>query len=338
MIERIPFCDLSRALLPIRSEINAAIQRTVDRCWFLRGPETYAFEEAWANHCGQSDAVCCNSGTDALTIAAVALGIQTASIQANTLPLTAIGLDRAGLSVRLSEIDQNGHLLNPASDAVPVLLYGRLPNETERTATLFDAAHAHGWHPPAHAVAAWSFYPTKTLGALGDGGAVTTNDHHLAEEMRKICGRDDVLHHCRQITSRMDEMQAAVLNVKLKFLDQWLSERHDIAQHYETELQTLGITLSGQSLHHLYVIRVPNRDDLVQFLKERGVETKIHWPIALNKLDGPWLVEGAYPIAEQWAGDVLSLPCFPGLRHRELQTICACIQEWWERQLHRPPG
>jgi dTDP-4-amino-4,6-dideoxygalactose transaminase len=329
METKIPFCDLSRALLPIRREIDEAIQRTIDRCSFLRGPETYAFEESWAHYCGQGNAVCCNSGTDALTIAALALGLRTASIQTNTLPLTAIGLDRADVSVRLSDINQDGHLHNPASDAVPVLLYGRLPNETEMNAPLFDAAHAHGWHPPSHAVAAWSFYPTKTLGALGDGGAVTTNDPHLAAEMRKLCGRDDVLHDRRQITSRMDEIQAAVLSVKLKYLDQWLFERQEIGRIYETQLHAIGITLTGQSLHHLFVIRVYKRDDLAKFLKNRGIETKVHWPHNLHAQNGPWSVNGSFSIADQWSDEILSLPCFPGLRHSEIQKICDCINEWW---------
>jgi dTDP-4-amino-4,6-dideoxygalactose transaminase len=205
--------------------MKQAIAACIERSHYLRGPETKAFEEEWAAFCGQRYAVCCNSGTDALTLAAIALNLRTATIQSNTLPLTGIGLHRAGTEVRIADIDSNGNLDASIEDAVPVLMFGQLPASHQQTAKLYDAAHAHGWQPPTDAMAAWSFYPTKTLGALGDAGAVTTNDETLAETMRQLCGRDDKLLDSRQITSRIDEIQAAVLRVKLKYLNTWLVER-----------------------------------------------------------------------------------------------------------------
>jgi dTDP-4-amino-4,6-dideoxygalactose transaminase len=274
MAETIPFCDLSRAISPIRSEIDATIKRTIDRSWFLRGPETAAFEKEWAQYCGQRYAVACNSGTDALTIAAIALGLGTATVPANTLPLTAIGLHKGGAKVRVCDVGPDGRLIDAPEDAVPVLLYGRRPGASEMNAHLFDAAHAHGWKPPSEAAAAWSFYPTKSLGALGDGGAVTTNDPSLASAMRKLTGLDDTLRDARQITSRMDDLQAAVLRVKLRHLDDWLAERHDIGRRYEARLGTFGVTMSGPSLQHLFVIRVAGRDDLSRFLEGRGIHAR----------------------------------------------------------------
>jgi dTDP-3-amino-3,4,6-trideoxy-alpha-D-glucose transaminase len=339
MTDAIPFCDLSRAISPIRREIDAAIRRTIDRGWFLRGPETTAFEEEWAQYCGQGYAVACNSGTDALTIAAIALGLKTAAVPANTLPLTAIGLQRGGSAVRLAEVGPDGRLTDAPQDAVPVLLYGRHPGSSEMSARLFDAAHAHGWTPPPEAAAAWSFYPTKTLGALGDGGAVTTNDATLASAMRKLAGRDDVLHDPRQITSRMDDLQAAVLRVKLRHLDDWLVERQEIARRYEARLGPLGITLAGPSLQHLFVIRVTGRDELSRFLEGRGIACKAHWPTALHRLVGCWSHDGKFENADEWCNSVLSLPCFPGLRPSEIEHVCASILEWWDARAipHKRP-
>ena len=330
MADAIPFCDLSRALAPIRDDIDAAIARTIDSGWFLRGPEVAAFEEEWAAYCGQAHSVCCNSGTDALTLAATVLGMRTATVQANTLSLTALGLQRGGAAVRLADVGPDGRLAAITPDAVPVLLYGRPPATEEIGATLFDAAHAHGWKPPEHAFATWSFYPTKTLGALGDGGAVTTNDARFAAEMRNLCGRDDLLHDRRQITSRMDEVQAAILRVKLKHLDCWLAERQHIGTEYERTLGSLPILLAGPSLYHLFVIRVDRRDDLAEFLLSRGIGCKIHWTDSLDKLDGGWTRDGTYAMSDAWCDTVISLPCFPGLRPTELEFICDSIHCWWE--------
>ena len=323
---QIPFCDLNRALNPIRTDIDRAISNVVSSGWFLRGKETALFEEEWAEYCGQSYAVSCNSGTDALTLAALALNLSTATIQANTLPLTGIGLHKAGVNVKLSDIDKDGYLPTiDILDAVPVLLYGRLPVNNKNLAILYDAAHAHGWKPLG--TAAFSFYPTKTLGGLGDGGAITTNDKYLANEMRMLSGRDDALRDKRQLTSRMDEIQAAVLRVKLKHLDQWLNDRKQIASRYEARLGKTGLIIPGQSLQHLFVIKTPDRQRLAKTL-EAGVETKVHWIDSLNNTPGPWLSDGDFSHATEWSNSVLSLPCYPGLTNNEVNYICDVIEQW----------
>ena len=132
--------------------------------------------------------VSCNSGTDALTLGALALGLDHAELLANTIPLTAVGLRRAGVRIIVRDVDASGRLREAGPSSVPVLLYGRAPSTADLNATLFDAAHAHDWRPPTHAVACWSFYPTKSLGALGDAGAVTTNSAGLAEKIRALAG------------------------------------------------------------------------------------------------------------------------------------------------------
>lgn len=325
----IPFCDLSRANDPIRKELERAISGCISSSSYLRGPQTARFEEEWADFCGQKYAVCCNSGTDALSLAAIALEMKRAMIPANTLPLTGIGLHRGGTKVIISEINQDGWIENPKTEDVQVLLFGRLPEDGSLFSRLYDAAHAHGWQPPVSSVAAWSFYPTKTLGALGDAGAITTNDESLAKTLRELCGRDDLLHDRRQITSRIDEVQAAILRVKLKYLPEWLEMRKQIAETYTSRLKHLKITLSGKSLYHLYVIRLKKRDKLMTFLADRNIGTKVHWSIPLNKQSGPWNSKGNYPVAEEWCDSVLSLPCYPGLRQTEITYICDAIEEFF---------
>lgn len=325
----IPFCDLQRSNEPIRKEIERAIAGCIDRSSYLRGTQTHSFEEEWAGYCGQKYAVCCNSGTDALTLAAMAMDLKTATIPANTLPLTGTGLHRGGIEVQIADINSEGWIATPLENNVPVLIFGRLPEPGSPVARLYDAAHAHGWQPFHDTNAAWSFYPTKSLGAMGDAGAVTTNDELLAMSMRELCGRDDSLHDRRQITSRIDEIQAAILRVKLRHLDNWLEMRQEIAQQYNQRLQDLVITISGKSLHHLYVIKVKNRDGLMTFLNSRGIGCKVHWSSPLNKVSGPWTASGSFTEAVKWCDSILSLPCFPGLTSTEITDVCDAIEEFY---------
>ena len=331
-MKKIPFCDLNRAHQSIRKDIDRAIAGCIDRGHFLRGNETKAFEEEWADYCGQSYAVCCNSGTDALSLAARALGMEAATIQANTLPLTAIGLHLGGAAVTLTDCTPLGETPSDGPETVPVLMYGRLPSTAYAQVRLYDAAHGHGWSPPKTALATWSFYPTKTLGALGDAGAVTTNDAAFAAKMRDLCGRDDQLRDRRQITSRIDEIQAAVLRVKLRHLDAWLAERAVIGSQYDRLLQNSGLLLPGPSLHHLYAIHTPHREALMHHLAEEGVETKIHWSQPLHLMNGPWQADGDFPNATAWCASTLSLPCYPGLRQDEIERVAAMVLHFTEQQ------
>ena len=331
MTGRVPFCDLTRANSTLRANIDQATSRVIDRGWFLRGAETDAFEAEWAAYCGQAHCVSCNSGTDALTLAATAMGMQKAWVPANTLPLTALGLARSGAQIVADEVGEDGRLLTIRPQSVPVLLYGRRPSASELDCKLFDAAHAHGWKPPSNATACWSFYPTKTLGAFGDGGAVTTNDPELAATMRNLSGRDDQLRDARQLTSRMDEMQAAILRVKLTHLDNWLDERHEIATLYMQCLpeQVCCVSSKAGDLHHLLVVRTEGRDQLRTYLASHGVETKVHFPKPLHLHSAPWAAHNMrLSGAEAWCQSVLSLPCFPGLTEAEVRRVCTLVAEW----------
>jgi len=328
----IAYLDLKPMNDQLASQISSALADCMSRSSYLRGPQTQAFEEEWADFCGQKFTVACNSGTDALTIAAKALQLQTVRVQANTLALTGIGLALGGASVEICEIDREGRISNADSNCVPVLLFGRTPLPDASHALLYDAAHAHGWQPPENSQAAWSFYPTKSLGAFGDAGAITTDDAALAETMLEICGRDDQMRNPQQITSRIDEIQAAILRIKLQHLPSWLEQRKNIADVYNSRLSHLGITLNGDSFNHIYAIRSESRTALREYLLGKGVETKIHWDKSLNKIDGPWKAHHKYPEAERWANEILSLPIYPGLSQSDVSYICDSIEEFYEHQ------
>jgi aminotransferase EvaB len=309
------------------------VRRVLDRGWFLRGPETEAFEGEWADYCGQAYCVSCGSGTDALTLGALALGLDYAELQANTIPLTAVGVHRAGVRIVVRDVDASGRLSEVGPSSVPVLLYGRAASTAELKAILFDAAHAHGWKPPTHAVACWSFYPTKSLGALGDAGAVTTNSAQVAAKIKALAGSDDQLRDGRQITSRIDEIQAAILRVKLPHLDHWIEERRQIAAAYTEQLPNSVRSIGTSSdFNYLFVVRVPNRSDLIKFLEDRGIQTKVHFPLPLHRQAAPWGYSSTYcPMADNWCESVLSLPCYPGLGRDEIERVCAVITSWSDR-------
>lgn len=334
MQHRTPLNDLGRLHAPLRAAFSEAVDRVLSSGWFLRGRETARFEAEWADYCGQKYCVTCASGTDALTLAALGLELKQATLQANTLPLSAIGLHRAGVAIKLSDVNPDGRTLSAGPDTVPVLLYGRLPQANEVGHQLYDAAHAHGWKPHAGATACWSFYPTKTLGALGDAGAITTNDQGLADLLRDLAGRDDVFRNGRQMTSRVDELQAAILSIKLKHLDSWILERQRIAQHYAGHLPP-GVRFVSDpesDLQHLAVIRLPDRDELGSWLDDRGIDTKIHFPLPLHKQAAPWGNSRlAFPATEAWCSSILTLPCFPGMTQNELSTITDRISEFFDQ-------
>ncbi|WP_395687791.1 DegT/DnrJ/EryC1/StrS family aminotransferase [Aestuariivirga sp.] len=335
MVAVIPLNDLRRIHEPLLSEFSSCWDRVMTSGWFLRGRETEKFEAEWAEYCGQAYCVSCASGTDALTIAAIGLGLKRAVIQGNTLPLTAIALYRAGVHLELSDVEPDGRILSHAPETVPVLLYGRLPQGREVERRLYDAAHAHGWRPHQNAVACWSFYPTKTLGALGDAGAITTNDQGLAELMRDLAGRDDVFRDGRQMTSRMDEVQAAILSVKLKALPSWIAARQEIGQRYLSDLpQTINYVSNARGdLNHLAVIKLKDRDRLAGWLRACGVETKVHFPVPLHKQAAPWGHSAvSLPAVEEWCSSVLTLPCFPGLTKKEQSLVVEAIVRFEENQ------
>jgi dTDP-3-amino-3,4,6-trideoxy-alpha-D-glucose transaminase len=326
----IPFVNLLSATDHIRISIDQAINRVRDRGIFLNGPETELFEEelgaATGRHC-----IACASGTDALSIAAAyhLFGMTAVNdpfspvgIPANTSPFTQFGiwernpaLARSNPCVRTKIVDVNERGWPESfKDTIPVLLYGRIPNADLSACPLIDACQAHGWRP-TNRTSCLSFYPSKNLGAFGDGGAILCRDERDVANLRKLVWPGE---HYR-MHSRMSEINASVLRTKLPHLDRWNAERAAIAEVYYNELPDWcdpACRHGEPTNHHIFAVLVERRNDLEMFLKVAGIGCKVHWPEPLEN----------FPGARYWADHVLSLPMWPGLTPQQVQTVCDTIK------------
>jgi dTDP-4-amino-4,6-dideoxygalactose transaminase len=359
----IPFLDLGAAYREIKTEIDAAIHRVLDSGWYILGSEVDAFEADWAAYCGADHAVGLANGLDALILALRALDIgpgHEVIVPSNTyiatwLAVTAVGArpvpvepDPATYNIDPSRI---AAAITPATRALlPVHLYGQ-PADLEPIlalarqhglAVIEDAAQAHGAcykgkRIGAHGdVVCWSFYPGKNLGALGDGGAVTTNRADLADRIRVLRNygsRVKYVNEVQGVNSRLDPIQAAVLRAKLPYLDIWTDRRRAIATAYDEGLRNTGLILPhvpnwAKPAWHLYVVRTPHRDGLQKRLTEAGVGTLIHYPIPPHMQEAYahlGLAPEALPLARDLAGQVLSLPMGPQLPLAAVATVVANV-------------
>ncbi|HLY49002.1 MAG TPA: DegT/DnrJ/EryC1/StrS family aminotransferase [Solirubrobacteraceae bacterium] len=358
----VPFMDLQRHHAPIASELRAAFDRVLGASAFILGEEVERFEARFAELCGVRHCVGVASGTAALVIMLEAAGIGPGDeviVPAHTFIATALAVKQVGAVPICADVEIGTGLLDPAAVAatigprtaaiLPVHLYGQvcamdhLRSMAERySLALFeDAAQAHGatfQGRPAGGLGtagAFSFYPSKNLGALGDGGAICTNDDTLAEAARRLrdLGRlGHPAHKRKGYNERLDGLQAAFLAVKLNHLVEWNEARRSIAAHYREALS--GVELleewpESPCIFHLFPIRVEGRDELAAFLAERGIATGVHYPVALP--DQPALegipAAGAHN-ARIWAQTELSLPIFPELRVIEIGAVVAGVDEW----------
>ena len=341
--------------------VEAAIRRVVERGWFVLGPEVEAFEHEFAVACQARAAVGVGTGTDALAIALRAIGIGHGD-EVITTPLsaayTALAITMVGARPVFADIDPVRLTIDPrAVDAVvstrtraivPVHLYGQAADmpaivaiaERHHLAIVEDCCQAHlatcGDRPVGSfgAAAAYSFYPTKNLGALGDGGLLTTSDPHVAARARRLRngGQTDKYHHVEQgVNSRLDEIQAAILRERLALLPSWIDGRRVLARTYRTLLASCTSVIvppecdSGH-VYHLFPVLSDARDELQSQLRERGVETLIHYPIAIPRQ--PAFADErqeACPIAEQVCGRVLSLPLYPSLTDADVSVVTRAI-------------
>jgi len=361
----IPFVDMAAAVRSLRPEIDDAVARVLDSGWFVLGPENEAFEAELAEAFGVRDAVTVANGTEALQLALEALGVG-AGDEVVTTPMsaafTALAIERAGARPVFADVEPDTLNLSPAAAAraitdrtkalLPVHLYGHPADlgalgalAAERGLHLVeDACQAHGARYGERSVggfgalAALSFYPTKNLGGLGDGGAVLVGDPERALKLRRLRngGQTDRYRHEESgINSRLDELQAAVLRVKLRHLEEWTDRRRALARLYREELADCGVTLPVErdgvrAVYHLFVIRHPRRDALAARLRERGVGTLIHYPIPLHlqpafaRLGGR---PGEQPVAERAAEEILSLPLQPELDDASARAVAAAVRE-----------
>jgi len=347
----IPFLDLGAAYRELKTEIDAAIHRVLDSGWYILGPEVDAFEAEWAAWCGADHAVGVANGLDALILALRALDIGPGDeviVPSNTYIATWLAVTAVGARPVPVEPDPATHNIDPARIAaaispatraiLPVHLYGQ-PAELDPilalarqhgVAVVEDAAQAHGARYKGRRIGAhgdvvcWSFYPGKNLGALGDGGAITTNRTDLADRIRVLRNygsRMKYVNEVQGVNSRLDPIQAAVLRAKLPHLDAWTDRRRAIAAAYAEGLRDSGLILPhvpdwAESAWHLYVLRSPDRDGLQQRLTDAGVGTLIHYPIPPHMQTAYadlGLAPDALPLARDLAGEVLSLPMGPQL-------------------------
>ena len=357
----VPFNDLAAQDAPLREEILAAIRRVVERGRYVLGEEVRGFEAEFATATGVPHAVGVGNGTDALKLALEALGVRPGDevvTVSHTATFTALAITMLGARPVFCDIEPEGMMLDAAKleaaitprtrAIVPVHLYGQAADmdlimalaKRRGLAVVEDCAQAHGALVHGRPVgslgdaAAFSFYPTKNLGALGDGGAVTTSNPALAETVRQLRngGQSDRYRHERAgVNSRLDEIQAAVLRLKLAHLAAATDERRAQAARYENGLRgvTLPRELPGRRhVWHLYVVRHARRDALAAHLAAAGIGALVHYPIPVH-LQPAYahlgIAAGALPETERAAREVLSLPLYPGLARESQRRVIEAV-------------
>lgn len=368
-VKSIPFLSFQSQHGQVQAEVEAAWNRVYGSDFFILGDEVTAFERAYAQTMGSQHCIGVGNGLDALTLALLAAGIKAGDeviVPAHTYIASWLAVSRAGARIVPVEPDPATFgidvsrieaALTPRTRAImPVHLYGQPCNMTAileharryNLIVIEDNAQAHGalWGRQKTGsfghINATSFYPTKNLGALGDGGAVTTDDDSMAAFVRRYRNygfeKKDISAE-RGINSRLDEVQAAVLNVKLRYLDTWNDARRALATQYLERLRGVGdviLPLSDKeaySVFHLFVIRSSYRDKLKTFLADLGIGTMIHYPVPphLQQSYGDLgYRRGDFPLTEQIADTALSLPLWPGLERDDVARVCEAIRAFFE--------
>jgi len=362
---QVPFLDLRASYLELKAEIDLAIERVLNSGHYILGPELSSFESHFATYCGANEGVGVANGLDALYLTLLAMGVGAGDeviVPSNTYIATWLAVSQCGAIPIPVEPDERTYNIDPSrieaaiskktKVILPVHLYGQ-PADLDPILTiakahglrvLEDAAQAHGARYKGTRIGshgdavAWSFYPSKNLGALGDAGAVTTNDPELADRLRVLRNygsRVKYINEVHGINSRLDPMQAAILNVKLKHLDAWNDRRKATAKYYLDHLEQSGLILPtvpewADPVWHLFVVRHPLRDQIASKLKEQDVATQIHYPI-------PPFQQQAYglkglsryelPIASISAEQVLSLPIGPHQTTLQSQRTIHTLKE-----------
>jgi dTDP-4-amino-4,6-dideoxygalactose transaminase len=361
---RLPVFDVRAHDRAIAGEIASAVRRTCESGWFVLGPELERFETEFAAWLGGGFVVGVASGTDALALALAVAGVgagHTVITVPNTAVPTASAISAVGARPVFADIDPATGNLDPAAidgavrpdtrALVPVHLYGRAaPMEPILEAArrhglvvIEDAAQAHGaeWHGRKAGtwagLGAFSFYPSKNLGAYGDGGAVWTADAATAEALRRRRNYGETrryVHDSIGVNSRLDELQAAILRVKLRHLDAWNARRVALAGLYRERLARLPLRLPADAparghVHHLFAVLVEGRERVRAELDARGIATQIHYPIPVhlqNAYRDLGYARGAFPAAERWCDETMSLPFSPALGEDDVNRVAEALE------------
>ncbi|MDY0069732.1 MAG: DegT/DnrJ/EryC1/StrS family aminotransferase [Porticoccaceae bacterium] len=359
----IPFLDLKEAYLELQSEIDEALLRVAGSGWYIGGPEVEAFEVEYADYCQARHAVGVGNGLDALRLALVAMGVGPGDeviVPSNTYIATWLAVSQCGATPVPVEPDEQTHNIDPAlmeaaitprtKVILPVHLYGQPADldpiiaiaRAHGLQILEDAAQAHGARYKGKPIGshgdavAWSFYPGKNLGALGDGGAVTTQRDDIADSIRVLRNygsREKYMNEVQGFNSRLDPIQAAVLRVKLGHLDDWNERRRAIAGHYAASLAGSDLVLPfvpdwATPAWHLYTVRHRRRDALQRHLADANIGSLIHYPIPPHRQQaygGAGFAAEAFPLASKIANDILSLPMGPHLGFGNVDRVVSAI-------------
>ena len=364
----VPFLDLRAQHAALEADLVAAFRQLISSASFVGGPEVEAFEREFAAFCHADGAVGVGSGTDALRFAYLAMGIKPGDeviTVPNSFIATTEALTQAGAGVRFVDVLPDTLLMDPTQLAVsitprtvgivPVHLYGTPADmdpiqEIARVHGLWvieDAAQAHGADYKGRrvgtigAMAAFSFYPGKNLGACGEAGAVTSSDAGRLEFVRKLREHGQAqkyYHDIEGYNGRLDALQAAFLRIKLRRLEQWNRARRAIAALYRGRLsevpdvRLVAETAGSRPVYHLFVVRVPERDRVRAFLQSRGIATGLHYPLPLHQQAAYrhlHLADGAFPVTEQAAAEILSLPMFPEMTPDQADRVMDALTEFF---------
>ena len=361
MTLRIPFMSLVPG--PDAAAVRDAIDRVIARGWFILGPELAAFEDEFARASGSTHAIGVGTGTDAIALSLRALDIGPGD-EVITAPMsaafTALAIMMAGATPVFADLDPERLTLDPAAAEaaitprtaaiLPVHLYGQAADMTafaaiasrHNLALVEDACQAHlatsAGRPVGTfgAAGTFSFYPTKNLGALGDGGAITTNDGALADRLKRLRngGQTESYQHVEfGVNSRLDELQAAILRARLTFLEGWTARRRELARRYRQALAGAPVVVPPEldpgHVYHLFPVLTPEREKFRAHLQQAGIGTLVHYPKSIPLQHAlRHLSSVPYPVAERVASEECSLPLNPNLSDADVEAIAAAVQSF----------
>lgn len=362
-MDKVKFLELRTQTQRLETEIHSAVKKVIDSSWFVLGSEVKSFEIEFAKYCGTQYCVGVGSGTDALYLALRACGVGRGDevvTVSHSFIASALAISWTGATPVFVDIDPKTFTINADEVAqaistrtkviLPVHLYGQCadiaPLLTQASdhglKVVEDACQAHGATYRGQRAGSlgdmgcFSFYPSKNLGAFGDGGAITTKDPELAERLRMLrnYGQKQKYNHISEgYNSRLDELQAAILRVKLRYLDEWNVARRQLASRYDTLLSshvlTPEVNEECEHVYHLYVIRSERQELLARYLIERGVGAFIHYPIPIHRqevyFNGKFRSASQLAVTNLFAKQVLSLPMYPELTLREIEHVAQVI-------------
>lgn len=361
----IAYSDLRPIHNQIREELDAAYKRVIDNGWFITGNELEQFEQEFAAYCGVKYCIGVGNGLDALHLILRGYGIGTGDeviVPANTFIATALAVSYTGATPVLVDCDKETYNIDPSlieekitvhtRAIIAVHLYGRVADmqklhmiaDKHGLKLIEDSAQAHGAKINDKRVgslgdaAGFSFYPGKNLGALGDAGAITTNNKVLAEHiymLRNYGSRKKYYHELPGVNSRMDELQAAFLRVKLKYLDEWTIERRNIANYYLDTLDGKKMKLPFEKLPesnvwHVFPIMMDNRKKMQEYLEQNHIQTSNHYPVPIHlqkAYTGLGYQKGDFPVVEGYAEKEVSLPLWVGMSQNEKEQVIKCVND-----------